>query len=247
MDSKFTQDILNKTVALRNEVRKYAIKNKNNELTQLGDKLREDFIEMGIKIVDSGEDSMWSMHDKDSLLKEREAKAKQVEEEQMRKQQINNEKNLKKQQKDDKMKINPVDMFRNDPEYSGYEFDADGIPIKNEKIELTKNQLKKLRKAWDAQKKLQDQFLAGTVETNNQSEIKQINNEKDVKKDKLEKKEKTSGSEGYEINLKDLNHILSINMFTEGDIITKNDFEIIKKIKNECKEKDLDKYPNIIR
>jgi len=63
----------------------------------------------------------------------------------------------------------------------------------------------------------------------------------------LEKKDKTSGSEGYEINFKDLNHILSINMFTEGDTITKNDFEIIKKIKNECKEKDLDKYPNIIR
>jgi len=85
-------------------------------LTQLGDKLREDFIEMGIKIVDSGEDSMWSMHDKDSLLKEREAKAKQQEEEQLRKQQINDEKNLKKQQKEEKMKINPVDMFRNDPE-----------------------------------------------------------------------------------------------------------------------------------
>jgi hypothetical protein len=28
MDSKFTQDILNKTVALRNEVSKYAIKHK---------------------------------------------------------------------------------------------------------------------------------------------------------------------------------------------------------------------------
>ena len=53
--------------------------------------------------------------------------------------------------------------------------------------------------------------------------------------------DKTSGSEGYVINLDDMNQLLRTNMFTEGDIITKNDF-IINKIKNECKEKDLDKY-----
>lgn len=152
--SKLTQGILDKTIEFRNEVRKYAIQNKNDDLTKLGDKLREDFIEMGIKIVDSGEDSMWSMHDKDSLLKEREAKAKQVEEEQLRKQQVNDEKNLKKQQKEEKMKINPAEMFRNDPEYTGYEFDEHGIPTKNAEAELSKNQLKKLRKLWDAQKKL---------------------------------------------------------------------------------------------
>lgn len=130
------------------------MKSSNTELINLGDKLREDLIDQGIKIVDSGEDSMWSMHDKGDLAKEREAKSKQQAEEQKRKQQVNDEKNVKKQQKEEKMKINPVEMFINDPEYAGYEFDADGIPIKNADGELSKNQLKKLKKTWDAQKKL---------------------------------------------------------------------------------------------
>jgi len=116
-ENKFSQDILDKTIAYRNEVRKYAIQNKNNDLTNLGDKLREEFIELGVKIVDSGEDSMWSMHEKNELIKERESKKIQLEEEQKRKMKINDEKNLKKQQKEEKMKVNPEDMFKNDPEY----------------------------------------------------------------------------------------------------------------------------------
>lgn len=86
------------------------------------------------------------------------------------------------------------------------------------------------------------QNITGTTETPDQTETKQnVKNVKNDKKDKKEKKCKNSGSEGSDINLKDLNQTLSTNMYTEGDIPTINDLEILKKIKNECKEKDLEK------
>jgi len=80
------------------------------------------------------------------------------------------------------------------------------------------------------------QNITGTEATPVQSEAKPI------KKDKKDKKDKNAtGSECKELNLKDLNQTLSKNMFLEGDIPTTNDLEILKKIKKECKEKDLEK------
>lgn len=66
--------------------------------------------------------------------------------------------------------------------------------------------------------------------------------EKNDKKDKKGKKEgKTSGNDSSEVNLKDLNQLLSTNMFTEGDIPIMNDATIVNQIKNQFKEKDLEK------
>lgn len=50
-------------------------------------------------------------------------------------------------------------MFKNDPKYK--EWDADGLPTKlADDGEVPKSQSKKLKKEWDRQKKLNDEYLA---------------------------------------------------------------------------------------
>jgi cysteinyl-tRNA synthetase len=49
-------------------------------------------------------------------------------------------------------------MFKGDKQYQ--EWDADGLPVKMvDGSELSKNQLKKLRKEWEKQKKLHEEYL----------------------------------------------------------------------------------------
>lgn len=56
-------------------------------------------------------------------------------------------------------KINPRDMFRTD-EYSAW--DDEGMPIKDkEGVDVAKGRVKKLRKEWEKQKKLFEEFAAG--------------------------------------------------------------------------------------
>jgi cysteinyl-tRNA synthetase len=50
-------------------------------------------------------------------------------------------------------------MFKDDKKYQ--ELDADGIPAKMaDGSELPKNQLKKIKKEWEKQKKLHEEYLA---------------------------------------------------------------------------------------
>lgn len=59
--------------------------------------------------------------------------------------------------KEEQAKVRPEDMFRTE-EYS--EWDADGLPTKDkEGKELAKNQVKKVKKAWEAQKKVHEAWL----------------------------------------------------------------------------------------
>lgn len=56
-------------------------------------------------------------------------------------------------------KINPLDMFRT-PEYT--EWDADGLPVKDkEGKELSKGAGKKVKKEWEKQKKLFEEYMKG--------------------------------------------------------------------------------------
>ena len=62
------------------------------------------------------------------------------------------------QEKAEKAKVNPQDMFRTE-EYS--EWDEEGIPTKDAQgEEVTKSKRKTLKKAGDKQKKLYDSHLA---------------------------------------------------------------------------------------
>lgn len=65
----------------------------------------------------------------------------------------------KKKAQEEKAKIHPRDLFRND-EYS--EWNEDGLPTKmKDGKEVTKNQLKKLGKEWEKQKKLHEEWIKG--------------------------------------------------------------------------------------
>jgi len=57
-----------------------------------------------------------------------------------------------------KAKVPPQDLFRGDAKYQ--EWDADGLPTKlADGNEVPKNQVKKLKKDWERQKKLHDEYL----------------------------------------------------------------------------------------
>lgn len=63
------------------------------------------------------------------------------------------------EEKWEKAKLAPQDMFKGDEKYR--EWDVEGIPSKlADGSELPKNQLKKLKKEWEKQKKLHEEYLA---------------------------------------------------------------------------------------
>lgn len=74
---------------------------------------------------------------------------------------------LKKQQKMERGRVPPQDMFKppNVPEGTYSSWNEDGLPLTDgEGKELSKNQGKKVQKDWVAQKKLHEEFLAWTWE-----------------------------------------------------------------------------------
>ncbi|KAF3833071.1 hypothetical protein F7725_026736 [Dissostichus mawsoni] len=141
----------------REEVRKIARDKKVMELLQLCDVVRDDTLpELGVRLEDH---EVVKLVDKETLLKEREEK-EQVEEEKKRKK----EEAAKKKQEQEmaklaKMKLPPCEMFRSETDkYS--KFDEMGFPTHDvEGKELSKGQAKKLRKLFDAQEKLHNDYL----------------------------------------------------------------------------------------
>ena len=62
----------------------------------------------------------------------------------------------------EKAKVSHLDMFRTE-EYS--EWDEEGLPTKDkEGVELPKSRTKKLRKEWERQRKLHEEWKAGKME-----------------------------------------------------------------------------------
>uniref|UniRef100_A0A7N6BPJ9 Cysteine--tRNA ligase, cytoplasmic n=1 Tax=Anabas testudineus TaxID=64144 RepID=A0A7N6BPJ9_ANATE len=125
----------------REGVRKIAREQKVTELLQLCDVVRDDTLpELGVRLEDhEGLPTVVKLVDKETLLKEREEK--------------------KKMAKLAKMKIPPCEMFRKEiDKYS--RFDETGFPTHDaEGKELSKGQAKKLRKLYEAQEKLHNEYL----------------------------------------------------------------------------------------
>jgi cysteinyl-tRNA synthetase len=74
---------------------------------------------------------------------------------------------LKRQQKLEKGRLSPHEMFKapNVPEGTYTAWNNEGIPLKDgDGNELSKNQMKKVQKDWSQQKKLHDEFLAWTAQ-----------------------------------------------------------------------------------
>uniref|UniRef100_A0A8B9VDH6 Cysteine--tRNA ligase, cytoplasmic n=2 Tax=Anas TaxID=8835 RepID=A0A8B9VDH6_9AVES len=125
----------------REGVRQIAREKKVTEVLQLSDALRDDILpELGVRFEDhEGLPTVVKLVDKDTLLKEREEK--------------------KKAAKLAKMKIPPHEMFKLERDKYSI-FDENGFPTHDaEGKELSKGQIKKLKKVYETQEKLHKEYL----------------------------------------------------------------------------------------
>ncbi|XP_028999834.1 cysteine--tRNA ligase, cytoplasmic isoform X2 [Betta splendens] len=145
----------------REGVRKIAREKKVTELLQLCDLVRDDTLpELGVRLEDhEGLPTVVKLVDKETLLKEREEKKKMEEEKKRKKEEAAIKKKEQEMAKLAKMKTPPCEMFRaENDKYS--KFDETGFPTHDaEGKELSKGQAKKLRKLYEAQEKLHNEYL----------------------------------------------------------------------------------------
>ncbi|KAL7833838.1 hypothetical protein AOLI_G00287980 [Acnodon oligacanthus] len=152
---------LNVLSDFREGVRKIAREQKVTEVLQLCDAVRDDILpELGVRLEDhEGLRTVVKLVDRETLLKEREEKKKLEEEKRRKKEEAAKKKQEQEMAKQAKMKIPPSEMFRSETDkYSS--FDDTGFPTHDaEGKEISKGQTKKLRKLYEAQEKLYNEYL----------------------------------------------------------------------------------------
>ncbi|XP_006134961.2 cysteine--tRNA ligase, cytoplasmic isoform X2 [Pelodiscus sinensis] len=145
----------------REGVRQIAREKKVTEALQLSDALRDDILpELGVRFEDhEGLSTVVKLVDRETLLKEREEKKKIEEEKKRKKEEAARKKQEQEAAKLAKMKIPPQALFKSELEkYS--KFDENGFPTHDaEGKELSKGQVKKLKKLYEAQEKLYKEYL----------------------------------------------------------------------------------------
>uniref|UniRef100_A0A669DTP2 Cysteine--tRNA ligase, cytoplasmic n=1 Tax=Oreochromis niloticus TaxID=8128 RepID=A0A669DTP2_ORENI len=145
----------------REHVRKIAREQKVTELLQLCDVVRDDMLpELGVRLEDhEGLPTVVKLVDKETLLKEREEKKRVREDIITHRVKIFMFLLLFQMAKLAKMKIPASEMFRSETDkYS--KFDETGFPTHDvEGKELSKGQAKKLRKLYETQEKLHNEYL----------------------------------------------------------------------------------------
>ncbi|XP_032895029.1 cysteine--tRNA ligase, cytoplasmic isoform X1 [Amblyraja radiata] len=145
----------------REGVRQIAREKKVSEVLQLCDGLRDDILpELGVRFEDhEGLCTVVKLVDRETLLREREEK-KKIEEAKIRKKEEATQKKRELEAvKLAKMKIPPSEMFRLEKEKYA-KFDEIGFPTHDtEGKELSKGQSKKLRKLYETQEKLYNEYV----------------------------------------------------------------------------------------
>ncbi|XP_019407545.1 PREDICTED: cysteine--tRNA ligase, cytoplasmic isoform X2 [Crocodylus porosus] len=145
----------------REGVRQIAREKKVPGVLQLSDALRDNILpELGVRFEDhEGLPTVVKLVDRDTLLKEREEKKKIEEERKRKKEEAARKKQEQEAAKLAKMKIPPNEMFKLEQDkYS--KFDENGFPTHDtEGKELSKGQMKKLKKLYEAQEKLYEEYL----------------------------------------------------------------------------------------
>uniref|UniRef100_A0A671MW01 Cysteine--tRNA ligase, cytoplasmic n=1 Tax=Sinocyclocheilus anshuiensis TaxID=1608454 RepID=A0A671MW01_9TELE len=148
----------------REDVRKIAREKKVTELLRLCDELRDDILpELGVRLEDrDGLPTSVKLMDKETLLKEREEKKKMEDEKKKKKEEAAKKKQEQEMAKLAKMKVKPSEMFRSETDKYSI-FDEMGFPTHDaEGKELSKGLTKKLRKLYEAQEKLYNEYLQST-------------------------------------------------------------------------------------
>ncbi|GAA5977435.1 hypothetical protein JCM10908_004979 [Rhodotorula pacifica] len=146
----------------RDQVRQLAMNGAaSREILALSDRLRdEDLVDLGVALDDQEDGrAMIKLVSPDVLREARDAKIAAAQEKLARKAAAAAEAESKRLERLEKGRSSPADLFRSrTAEYSAW--DDQGLPTKDQNGEdLPKTRLKKLKKEWDMQKKLHDEFL----------------------------------------------------------------------------------------
>ncbi|XP_068438089.1 cysteine--tRNA ligase, cytoplasmic isoform X2 [Clinocottus analis] len=145
----------------REGVRKIAREQKVTALLQLCDVVRDDTLpELGVRLEDhEGLPTVVKLVDKETLLKEKEEKKQMEADKKRKKEEAARKKQEQEAVKLAKMKLPAGQMFLSETDKFS-KFDETGFPSHDaEGKELSKGQAKKLRKLFEAQEKLHNEFL----------------------------------------------------------------------------------------
>jgi cysteinyl-tRNA synthetase len=146
---------------IRDELRRLAPTSSNKKkILSLSDRIRDhDLTNLGVYLDDrsEGQPSLIKFVSKEELIAQREEKAAKEREKVAQKEAARLAREKLEQEREEKAKVNPVDMFKGDERYGAW--DEEGMPTKTKDGEdVPKSQLKKLRKDWERQKKLYDEY-----------------------------------------------------------------------------------------
>lgn len=150
--------------AFRDSVRKLARDGaSNSDILALSDRLRDqEMVDLGVALDDQEDgQALVKLVPAEQLRAVRDEKAALAKKKADQKAAAQAAAEAKRQAQLEKGRLSPLAMFKQNPEYS--KFDEDGIPTHDAKgEEVPKTRSKKLKKEWDAQKRLHDLFLAET-------------------------------------------------------------------------------------
>ncbi|KAK0640751.1 tRNA synthetases class I (C) catalytic domain-containing protein [Cercophora newfieldiana] len=127
----------------------------------LSDRIRDyDLTDLGVQLDDqTDKPSLIKFVPASRLIAAREEKAALLAEKARQKEEARKAREKAEEEKWAKAKVPPQDIFKGDAKYQ--EWDAEGLPTKlADGSEVPKSQVKKLKKEWDRQKKLHDEYLA---------------------------------------------------------------------------------------
>ncbi|KAI0066021.1 cysteinyl-tRNA synthetase [Artomyces pyxidatus] len=154
--------------SFRDGVRSLAVSKESGavkEILTLSDKFRDvDLIPLGVALDDQDDGkALVKLMPPAELIKARDEKRAQADAKAAKKAAAVEAERLKRQQKLEKGRLPPEDLFKppNVPEGTYGSWDVSGLPLTDsEGKELSKNQGKKVQKEWTAQKKLHDEYVA---------------------------------------------------------------------------------------
>jgi cysteinyl-tRNA synthetase len=146
---------------MRDELRRLAPTSPSGkQIISLSDRIRdEDLTNLGVYLDDrpDGQPSLVKFVPRADLIAQREEKAAKEREKIAQKEAARLAREKQEEEKKEKAKVSPMDMFKGDERFS--EWDDEGMPVKMKSgEEVPKSQLKKLRKDWEKQKKLWEEY-----------------------------------------------------------------------------------------
>jgi len=148
----------------RDNVRSLAIeKAPLSEFLKLTDFVRDnDLLKLNVSLDDrNGQSALVKFltdEEKLEIVKFNEEKEAREEAKRLKKLQQQKLKEQKEQERKEKAKVSPLEMFKNNELYSAW--DENGLPTKDKDgNDVTKSMTKKLKKQWDQQKKLHEEFF----------------------------------------------------------------------------------------